>query len=276
MTVISAGTSVSASWNASARAWLKPSAARKRSNASSASRRRPVARSVASASSPSSPTVEGTEVAVLIAGSFPDGVDRVRRCRIRPAPVSDLAWSPEQARTTSRAACVDLWTRAARAAARPAGDPRAHARRGRARRVALPVPEEPMPVDDLARPPARAHVRALAAHRPPRVLRLHLRRRHGARRGDRAARRRAQPVPRRLPARSRARRRSSCTSRAGSPARFGLPRGRRRDDHDRRRDGELRRAEVRARRAARARGARARRARRTARSRSTPPRRRTS
>ena len=64
--VISAGTIVSANWNASARAWLNPSAARKRSNASTSSLRRPVSRSVWSASSPSSPRVEGTEVAVLI------------------------------------------------------------------------------------------------------------------------------------------------------------------------------------------------------------------
>src|SRR6185295_5699296 len=51
----------------SARAWLKPSAARKRSKASSRSRRRPVARSRAHTASPSRPTVGGTEVAVLIA-----------------------------------------------------------------------------------------------------------------------------------------------------------------------------------------------------------------
>ena len=51
---ISAGSSVSVNWNASAREWLKPSAARKRATASASSRPRPVRRSVSNASSPSS------------------------------------------------------------------------------------------------------------------------------------------------------------------------------------------------------------------------------
>ena len=65
-TAISAGSSVSVTWKASAREWLKPSAARKRVTASTSSRRRPVRRSVSSASSPSSsPRVGGTAVAVV-------------------------------------------------------------------------------------------------------------------------------------------------------------------------------------------------------------------
>ena len=60
-TAISAGSSVSVNWKASAREWLKPSAARKRTIESKSRRRRPVRLSVCSASSPSSsPRVGGT------------------------------------------------------------------------------------------------------------------------------------------------------------------------------------------------------------------------
>ena len=62
------GSSVSVTWNASAREWLKPSAARKRSTASRTRRRRPTRRRVSSASSPSSSSsrVTGTRAAVVI------------------------------------------------------------------------------------------------------------------------------------------------------------------------------------------------------------------
>ena len=53
-TAINAGRSVSVSWKASAREWLKASAARKRSMESITRRRRPQSRSVSKASSPSS------------------------------------------------------------------------------------------------------------------------------------------------------------------------------------------------------------------------------
>jgi hypothetical protein len=61
------GSTVRVTWKASARAWLKPSAARKRAIASRASVRRPVCRSVSNASSPSSSSrVIGTVDAVVI------------------------------------------------------------------------------------------------------------------------------------------------------------------------------------------------------------------
>ena len=67
-TAISAGRMVSVSWNARAREWLKPSAARKRAIESISSRRRPVRRSVSRASSPSSSSrVCGMVLAVVIA-----------------------------------------------------------------------------------------------------------------------------------------------------------------------------------------------------------------
>ena len=106
----------------------------------------------------------------------------------RPAPVTDLAWSAEQAHDLG-ARVLDLWTELLERLPVAARHPRARAGRRSPPAVALPVPEEPMPVDDLV-----AHLRELtfepvAAHGPPRVLRVHLRR------GDRARARRPSCSP---------------------------------------------------------------------------------
>ncbi len=77
---INAGNAVSMNWNAKPREWLNPSAARKRSKESRASRPQPVLDSVSRASSPSSSWVCGTAVAVLMTGGYPGG----RASKTRP------------------------------------------------------------------------------------------------------------------------------------------------------------------------------------------------
>jgi hypothetical protein len=70
ISAISAGMRVSVSWKPSARAWLNPSAARKRWNEATSRWIRPVRRRVSSASSDSSsPSVSGTWAALLSATS---------------------------------------------------------------------------------------------------------------------------------------------------------------------------------------------------------------
>src|SRR5918995_2263530 len=79
---------------------------------------------------------------------------RVRRMAHRPAPVTDLAWSPEQARELG-GGVLDLWTELL------ARLPDERVTRERepaevAAALALPVPEEPMPTEAVL-----AHLRAL-------------------------------------------------------------------------------------------------------------------
>src|ERR687890_416705 len=78
-----------------------------------------------------------------MAGDFP----RVRRMPDRPAPVTDLAWSPQQAEELGTRVLA-LWTELLeRLPGEPVTAPRTPAEVAPA--VALPVPEAPMPVDDL-------------------------------------------------------------------------------------------------------------------------------
>ena len=81
---INAGNAVSMNWNAKPREWLNPSAARKRSKESRASRPQPVLVSVSRASSPSSSWVCGTAVAVLMTEGYPSG----RASKTRPGHTS--------------------------------------------------------------------------------------------------------------------------------------------------------------------------------------------
>src|SRR5918998_4257802 len=75
-----------------------------------------------------------------------------------PAPVTDLAWSPEQAEDLG-ARVLALWTELLeRLPSLPVTRPFTPAEVAPA--VALPVPEEPLPVDDLV-----AHLRDLAFER---------------------------------------------------------------------------------------------------------------
>jgi glutamate/tyrosine decarboxylase-like PLP-dependent enzyme len=72
----------------------------------------------------------------------------------RPAPVTDLAWSPQQAEELGSRALA-LWTELLeRLPGEPVTQPRPPAETARA--LALPVPEEPLPVDELV-----AHLREL-------------------------------------------------------------------------------------------------------------------
>ena len=173
----------------------------------------------------------------------------------RPAPVTDLAWSPEQARELG-AGVLDLWTELLERLPDELVT-RERAPLDTAAALALPVPEEPMPTEDVL-----AYLRELTFEQSlhmghPALLRLHHRRGDHPRRGGGVPRRRAQPVLGRLPARPG---RRGDRAPPDPLARLALraPRGRRRDDHDRRGDGQLRGAEVRARPAAGSRGARAR------------------
>src|ERR671912_2524813 len=72
---------------------------------------------------------------------------RVRRMADRPAPVTDLAWSPEQARELG-AGVLDLWTELLERLPDELVT-RERAPLDTAAALALPVPEEPMPTEDV-------------------------------------------------------------------------------------------------------------------------------
>ena len=141
-----------------------------------------------------------------------------------PDPVTDLAWSPDQARRPRRPACSTVWTELLERLPDLPGRRADDARRGRRPRSPSRCPSSRWRSPDLVAPPARARLRPHAPGRPSRVLRLHLRGRHRARRGGRAARGRAEPVPGRLPARPGAAEIELHLTR-WLAERFGLPEG---------------------------------------------------